>query len=192
VLTVFQPSGREHLLAFLRGDEPGEVAPVLEQADEAADDDLFADLEARSDELIQQQIAFLDGYETQRLFAGVLRAMGYHTRVALEGPDGGIDIVASRDPLAVEPPIIKVQVKARPNTKTGPGDVRQLSGVLHEGERGIFVATGGFTKDAEAGAMMGRVQLIDIDRLQELLVEYYDRLDQDTKSLVPLRRLYFP
>jgi predicted Mrr-cat superfamily restriction endonuclease len=34
--------------------------------------------------------------------------------------------------------------------------------------------------------------LIDAERLQELLVEYYDRLDQDTKSLVPLRRLFFP
>ena len=34
--------------------------------------------------------------------------------------------------------------------------------------------------------------LIDAERLQTLLVEYYDRLDQDAKSLVPLRRLYFP
>jgi len=34
--------------------------------------------------------------------------------------------------------------------------------------------------------------VIDIDRLQELLVAYCDRLDQDTKCLVPLRRLCFP
>lgn len=31
-----------------------------------------------------------------------------------------------------------------------------------------------------------------MDRLVELLLETYERLDQDTKSLVPLRRLYVP
>lgn len=193
VLTVFQPKGREHLLAFMQGGDVGAAPDQLDlEGDEVDDADLFADLEARSDELIQQKIAFLDGHETQDLFAGILQAMGYYTQVAAEGADGGIDIIASRDPLAVEPPIIKVQVKARPSSKSKAPDLRQLTGVLREGERGIFVSTGGFTKDALAESATGKVQLVDIDRLQDLLVEYYDRLDQDTKSLVPLRRLYFP
>ena len=194
LLTVFRPNGRDHLLAFIEGrEQPDDAAAIVSSSgDGDSESDLFEDVLSRSEELIQARIAQLDGYETQHLVAGVLRAMGYFTRVAPEGPDGGVDIVASRDPLAVEPPVIKVQVKARPSSRSSPSDIRELAGVLREGERGIFVSTGGFTRDAQADAAAGRVTLIDIDRLQELLVEYYDRLDQDTKSLVPLRRLFFP
>ena len=194
LFTVFRPNGRDHLLAFIEGrEQPDEVATLVSSSgDGDSESDLFEDVLSRSEELIQARVAQLDGYETQHLVAGLLRAMGYFTRVAPEGPDGGVDIVASRDPLAVEPPVIKVQVKARPSSRSSPSDIRELAGVLREGERGIFVSTGGFTRDAQADAAAGRVTLIDIDRLQELLVEYYDRLDQDTKSLVPLRRLYFP
>jgi restriction system protein len=194
LFTVFRPNGREHLLAFIEGRElPDETATLTSSSgDGDSESDLFEDVLSRSEELIQAKVAQLDGYETQHLVAGVLRAMGYFTRVSPEGPDGGVDIVASRDPLAVEPPVIKVQVKARPSSRSSPSDIRELAGVLREGERGIFVSTGGFTRDAQADAAAGRVTLIDIDRLQELLVEYYDELDQDTKSLVPLRRLYFP
>ena len=38
--------------------------------------------------------------------------MGYRTRIAPEGPDGGIDNLTHKDELGFEPPIIKVQVKA--------------------------------------------------------------------------------
>ena len=118
--------------------------------------------------------------------------MGYSTQVTSPGPDRGTDIVASRDPLAVEPPIIRVQVKARPNGRSSASEIRELAGVLDPGDRGVFVSTGGFSREAEADARARRMTLIDAERLQELLVECYDRLDQDTKSLVPLRRLYFP
>lgn len=37
--------------------------------------------------------------------------MRYHIRVSPEGRDDGIDIVAHKDELGFEPPIIKVQVK---------------------------------------------------------------------------------
>lgn len=68
------------------------------------------------------------------------------TEVAGAGADGGIDILACRDPLFLHPPVVKVQVKAKPTTKIGPDEVRQLSGLVDGvGERGIFVATGGFT-----------------------------------------------
>jgi restriction system protein len=124
--------------------------------------------------------------------AGILRALGYFTQVSPEGKDGGVDILASKDALLVEPPIIKVQVKARPTSSSGPSDIRELAGLVNPDERGIFVSTGGFTRDAKNDGNRTRVQLIGMDRLVELLLENYDRLDQDTKTLVPLRRLYVP
>jgi len=127
----------------------------------------------------------------QDLVASILRVMGYHTRVSPPGADGGVDIVASRDPLGVEQPV-KVQVKAKPSTKSDVTEIRGLNGVLGQSERGIFVSLGGFTKDALSEPAAARIVLVDAERLQALLVAYYDRLDQDSKSLVPMRRLYFP
>jgi restriction system protein len=141
--------------------------------------------------LPESKLTELDGYEMQDLVASILRAMGYHTRVSPPGADGGVDIVASRDPLGVEQPV-KVQVKAKPSTKSDVTEIRGLNGVLGQSERGIFVSLGGFTKDALSEPAAARIVLVDAERLQALLVAYYDRLDQDSKSLVPMRRLYFP
>jgi restriction system protein len=191
-LTDFKPSGHDYLVALLKG----EPSPSTDASDDLSDDseigeDLFADLQARSEELIRSKLAELDGYEMQDLMAGIIRAMGYYARVSPPGADGGVDIVASRDPLGVEQPV-KAQVKAKPNTKSSAAEIRQLAGVLGQTERGIFVSSGGFTRDALTEPATARIVLVDGERLQALLVEYYDRLDQDTKSLVPLRRLYFP
>jgi restriction system protein len=193
LLTVSTPSSQDQLLGYLVG-EPSPVAAdelVVEDVVEA--EPLYDELRAQTSELIQAQVAALDAYETQDLVAGILRALGYHTRTSPEGPDGGIDVVASRDALGLEPPIIKVQVKARPTTHSKPEEIRALAGlVTPPEERGVFVSTGGFTRDAANDARVTRITLIGMDRLAELLIENYDRLDQDTRSLVPLRRLWVP
>jgi restriction system protein len=200
LLTVSKPSAQDTLRAFLGGasisetDGSGPVADVAESEDDPTSTiELYEDLRARTAELIARQVADLDGYETQDLFAGILRTMGYYTQVAPEGKDGGVDILASKDALGVEPPILKVQVKARPTTRSSPNDIRALAGlVTPPDERGIFVSTGGFTRDAETDARVVRINTVGMDRLVELLLETYERLDQDTRSLVPLRRLYVP
>ena len=56
--------------------------------------------------------------------------MGYYTPfVAPRGKDGGIDIVAYRDPLGTQAPRMKVQVKHRGNTKASVKEVRELMGI---------------------------------------------------------------
>ena len=111
-----------------------------------------ADQEARNRELIAKRIAGLGPYETQDLAAGVLQALGYTTKVAPPGADGGVDIEACKDALFLQPPIVKAQVKARPGTKTSPDEIRQLNGLLGSAsERGIFISTGGFTAPVGRG-----------------------------------------
>jgi restriction system protein len=192
-LTVFQPKGHEYLLALLQGEtlssSADASAEILEESDMS--EDLFADLEARSEELIRSRLASLGGYEMQDLVASILCTLGYYPQVSSPGPDGGVDIVASRDPLGLEQPV-KVQVKAKPNTKSTAAEIRALNGVLSQHERGIFVSSGGFTKDAIKDTAAARITLIDGEHLQALLVNYYDGLDQDSKNLIPLRCLYFP
>lgn len=198
LLTVSQPSAQDELRAFLTG-APLDTSATDDTVEGGSEDDpagaveLYEELRSQTGELIRAKIANLDGYQTQDLVAGILRSMGYFTYVSPEGKDGGVDIVASRDALGVEPPIIKVQVKARPNSRSGPSEVRELAGLLGpQDERGIFVSTGGYTRDAENDAKVVRIGLIGMDRLVELLLESYEKLDQDTKSLVSLRQIYVP
>jgi restriction system protein len=66
--------------------------------------------------------------------------------------------------------------------------------LLGEDDVGIFVSTGGFTKDAadEARTQEKRkVTLIDLEGLVDLWVEHYARLNDDARRRLPLRPIYF-
>lgn len=64
----------------------------------------------------------------------------------------------------------------------------------HEREKGLYVSTGGFTKDARYEAERGRIPVIlmDLDDLVKTLLEHYEQADSHTQRLVPLRKLYWP
>ena len=117
--------------------------------------------------------------------------MGYRTRVGPSGRDQGVDVLAYPDALGFQSPRIKVQVKHRQNPAGGP-DIRNLVGALNADERGLFVSTGGFSKDArtEAGKN-SRITLVDADELVLLLTEHYDKLDPDYKAMVPCAKSGF-
>jgi restriction system protein len=133
-------------------------------------------------------------YEFQDLVAALLRGMGYYTPfVAPKGKDGGIDIVAYRDPLGTQSPRIQAQIKHRESSAKAD-EIRQLMGLLQkEGAVGIFVSTGGFTPDARSTARSSHVhvELIDLTRFISLWQEFYDKLSDEDKSLMPIRPVYF-
>lgn len=113
----------------------------------------YDDVEQRAIEGLLQYINSKNAYEFQDLVAALLRGMGYYTPfVAPRGKDGGVDIVAYRDPLGTESPRIQVQIKHRESAATVQ-EVRQLMGLLQkEGDVGIFVSTAGFTPDGRNAA----------------------------------------
>jgi len=72
------------------------------------------EIEQLAIEGLKKQINFKNPYEFQELIAALLRGMGYYTPfVAPQGKDGGIDVIAYRDPLGTISPRIKVQIKHR-------------------------------------------------------------------------------
>src|ERR1043165_5013624 len=99
---------------------------------------------------IREYINAKNPYEFQDLAAALLRGMGYFTPfVAPRGKDGGVDVVAYRDPLGTQAPRIKIQIKHK-GIATPPKDVRELVGILQkDGDVGIFFSTGGFTPEAK-------------------------------------------
>lgn len=160
----------------------------------AVTDELLAEVVSKSHEFIEDLIAELDPYQMQELVAGLLRAMRYRTHVSARGSDRGIDVFASPDGLGLEEPRIFVEVKHRIGTKMGAQEVRAFMGGRRPGDRCLFVSTGGFAKDARYEAERSSVPLtlIDMPRLRELLVERYEDVDDKTRRLVPLTRVYWP
>lgn len=134
-------------------------------------------------------------YEFQDLVAALLNAMGYHiSDIAPRGPDGGIDIIAYTDPLGTKQPRIIVQVKHRPNDSVPSDQIQKLSGTLKRNtDVGIFVTSGQFSKPAikEARDSREHIELIDFDRFISLWVEYYNKMTDEQKNMLPLQPIYF-
>ena len=151
-------------------------------------------LESDARDGIKKFLAAKGAYEFQDLVAALLRAMGYHTPfIAPKGKDGGIDIIAYVDPLGAQTPRIKVQVKHKPDTAIGASDVRALLGVMREGDIALFVTSGTFSTDAKNTATTSPkfIRLIDGDEFIEMWQEYYDKMTDDDKNMLPLKRIAF-
>lgn len=147
---------------------------------------------ARSE--IEDYIDSLGPYEFQDLVAALLRGMGYYTPfVAPQGKDGGLDILAYRDPLGSTAPRLKVQVKHR-DQKVNVSEVRELVSLLtKEGDSGLIVSSGGFTSDAEVEIHRSsrHVEKIGLNDLIEMWSEHYDNMEEEDRRLMPLKRIAF-
>lgn len=164
-----------------------------ETEDDAADDDARAATYDNGIELIKDRVNQVGWEDMERLVAGLLKAMGYCARVTPKGPDGGRDVVASPDTLGLESPRIVAEVKHRKGAMGAPA-VRSFIGGLRAGDRGLYVSTGGFTKEAryEADRATIPIRLLDLDSFVRHYVEVYDKADEETRSILPLTRIWWP
>lgn len=174
------------ILNLLQGNPAPEI-PLPETEDQYKED-----LIQRAHELIKDKLIKLDWEDMQRLVAGILRSMGYRTRISPKGSDRGKDIEASTDGLGLVEPRIYAEVKHR-SGQMGSTEIRSFSGGLRE-RKGLYVSTGGFTKEAkyEAERSEKALTLIDMDDLVGLVVQYYDTFDSETKALIPLAKIFWP
>jgi restriction system protein len=152
-------------------------------------------LEIQAIEGIKDAINQKNAYEFQDLVAALLRAMKYYTPfISPKGRDGGLDVVAYRDPLGASEPRIKVQVKHKPDTTVPVNDIRSLVGLLNKsGDIGLFVTSGRFTNESEKFARDSHihVRLIDIDAFIQLWQQFYDALTDEEKNWLPLHKVFF-
>ena len=202
ISTLFRIRGEAEaeIHALAEGREPAQPAELAaleepEGAEEpaAAPPRTAQGLAEEAAERVKDRVAALDPNEMEQFVAGLLRALGYSAEVSPRGPDRGSDILATPDPLGVEDPRIHVEVKHRAG-KAGPDMIRSFLGGRRAGDRGVFVSTGGFTREAryEADRAAIPVRLMTLDDLVRLLLAHYDALDGEMRAMVPLRRLYWP
>jgi restriction system protein len=103
-------------------------------------------------------------------------------------------IIASPDGFGFEQPRIVVEVKHRPNTAMGSQELRSFLGGRHKDDKGLYVSTGGFTKDAKYEADRGSIPvvLLDLDDLSNEIVRHYGEMDMEARSLIPLTTILWP
>jgi len=189
-LSLFQVKNyADEFRAVLEG-TPLPVTPIAEDDTVAA---VTADIEETTRDFILKKLAQeLKGHPFADFVAHLLNTRGYRTRVSPPGPDGGIDIVAHKDELGFEPPIVKVQVKSTVGS-TGNPEVSALYGNVATGEFGLLVTLGTYTAQAVNFARSkSNLRLVNGEELVRLILEHYDQFDSRYKGLLPLRRVYVP
>jgi restriction system protein len=198
-ITIFQVKNHTHeFLDFIDGAAPATAVSPAAVAPEEATDAAAAEPNAERietytrDFIIETLMNQLEGVQFENFVARLLEAMGYKTQVTQASGDGGFDIIAHRDPLGLEPPIIKVQCKRTTGSMGGP-DVQRLTGTLAPGgtELGLFVTLGAYSRDAQhLGRTRQDLRLINGNELVDLIFQHYEKFDPEYKRLLPMRSVY--
>jgi restriction system protein len=173
---------------------------VLEQAAENVASDLeeiaegSVNLEASArDEILNFIQTEFKTHKLARLVDAILRAQGYITEVSPPGPDGGVDILAGSGSLGFDHPRLCVQVKSGSGTE-GQKTYNELLGVVSKfsSQQGLLVSWGGFTNPVwqDARKDFFRMRLWDQGDVVNALLQNYDRLDDDIKAELPLKRIW--
>lgn len=170
--------GRAEPTASVEQDET--VAAVAEEIEETTRDFVLKRLERQ-----------LKGLPLEEFVVHLLQCMGYQARLTRKN-EPSVDVIAHKDPLGIEPPIIKVQVKSSTDTASHK-DVSALFGALSPSEYGLFITLGSFSP-ASRTFEQGKpnLRLIDGLELVDLIFRHYEDFDSRHKGLLPLRRVYVP
>jgi restriction system protein len=180
----------------------GRAAPVPQATQSIVEEEaaaesasvLFDDSKQKARAEIDAYLDELSAYDFQDLVGALLEGMGYTTRfVSPPGPHGGTDALAYVDPLGARSPHIRVQVKHKDQPATRE-EIAALRGILRaERDVGVFVSSGGFSRDAKREANTGAVhiELIYLDRFLELWLQHYAKIPEAKRSKLRLEPVYF-
>jgi restriction system protein len=129
----------------------------------------------------------LKGTLFEDFVAQLLKVMGYNTRKhgTGKGADGGVDLIAYKDELGFEPPVIKVQVKSGDGT-SGDAEVSSLYGKCDKGEHALFVTRGDFSSKAmDFARSKPNLRLVAGPELVGLILQHYETLTVAIKDSCP-------
>lgn len=146
-------------------------------------------IESTKDYILKELSKNLKGYDLENFVKNLLEAMGYRAKVSPHGGDSGIDITAYKDEL---PPRILVQVKSG-DDNIRESTIQSLKGAMREGDYGLFITLTTYTKNAQKYLENTPIiRGIDGTELVELILKYYDGLDDKYKQMIPLQKVYIP
>ncbi len=175
------------------GTGTGRGAPTASQSEDTEGREQTDLEELARDEIAKLIMAKFKGHGLARLVDAILRAQGYITHLSSPGADKGIDILAAPGPLGFGQPRICVQVKSEQGTVDRP-TLDQLIGTMQNthADQGLLVAWGGFKQsvDREVPTQFFRVRMWDQRALIQQLLSHYDKLDEEIRAELPLKRIW--
>ncbi len=198
VLTVF--AVKRHSTEFLAaldaaGAELETITAKVDTVTVAEDDDVIDEPRAErvhrqtKDFVLEQLSRVITPREFEEFTAALLRAMATKRASPKYSGDGGVDVIAHRDPLGIEPPLIKVQCNNAPQP-SGPGSRSAHRHARHRRTR-LFVSLGSYSRDALSTERQRRgLRLITGEELVELVIANYEKLDPVWRARIPLRQVY--
>lgn len=197
-LTLFQVRAHaEEFLRFLAADSDeafaeqvaSPSAPNEEAVEHAVAEDPNAERihQFTRDFIASRLLTEISHEAFEHFTADLLRCMGYQARVTQYSADGGVDVIAHKDPLGLEPPIIKVQCKHTAATQGKP-EVQRLIGTLAPNEVGLFVTLGSYSREArDLERERQTLRLFSGSDITDLVLEHYANLPAQWRDLLPLR-----
>ena len=195
-ITLFKVSNNyEEFVAFAEGADYDSDSISAIDAETVEQTAIVTEEETR-DYVVKTLHKKLTPDEFEFFIRDLLVAMGYFARVTKRNSqkhgDGGVDIIASRDELGFEPPVMKVECKRILSNK-GREDIQKLIGTLEGNEVGLFVTLGGFSAEARIlERSKPNIRLIDGEELAILVLQHYENLNAKYRNLIPLKRIYIP
>ena len=195
ICRVKKNNAEERMIAMRERDwKPEKVADFVQPSDPTGETTGDWDLEEdASDGIARLVIARFKGHGLTRLAEAILKAQGYTTWRSPEGADGGVDILAGAGPLGFGTPRLCVEVKSEDSPIDRPTVDKLLGAVKKFGaEEGLFISWSGFKANVqkELASSFFSVRLWTQKEMLEALFAVYDRLDEDIRAELPLKRIW--
>jgi restriction system protein len=172
---------------------PEKELPDVVDTEEAIEAETVDLVGAARDEILGYIQENFKEHDLARLVDAILRAQGYKTNVSPPGPDGGVDILAGSGSLGFDQPRLCVQVKSGSGAE-GQKTFNELLGVVSkfDSQQGLLVSWGGFTKPViqDAKKDFFRIRLWDQGNVVDAVLQNYERLDDEIKAELPLKRIW--
>lgn len=194
-LTVFQASRNDaetRIRALLDGRKDSYQNVILREIDDQARE--VPDIESiAKDQISNLIVSKFSGHEFAWLIGEILKAQGYSVLISPEGPDGGVDVLAGSGTSGFEEPKIAVQVKSGSTIVDAP-TIHRLQGTMKnfDATYGLMVSWGGFNNAAlkEGRRLFFSIQMWNADDVIRHLTDNYDRLSDEIKAEIPLKRIW--
>lgn len=195
-LTIFQirdEQGERVLNLLSKRSRPStNKAADTESSDE---EESSIDVESEAmDEITSKIIQKFKGHGMEKVIASILQAKGFTVLTSPAGPDRGIDVLAAGGVMGFGQPKICVQVKST-EAPVELATLVELQGSINDvgADYGLLVSWGGFKQsilNTEKRNKFFKIRLWDHNDIIREFLENYDKLDEDIRVDVPLKKIW--
>lgn len=193
VCKIHKNNAEERIKDMYKNDWNVKSKSVKELVDEIDEPSAIDFNEYIIDKISERIIQKFKGHRMEDLINDILEAKGFTTYRSPEGADQGVDLLASANTLGFGSPKICVQIKTQDNPVDRP-TLDQLIGTMsnYNADYGLLISWSGFKTSVikEIPKQFFKVRLWDSQKIIEEIFENYNKLSDEIKTEIPLKRVW--